>query len=96
MKRDRKYFSKKEEAGLVIDSHWLKEACDKYTEIIGEKCSKKVIEDLSNKIKSLLEREEGGTYRSFYDEPEYSITDPLDMLTFILKKILLAKAKNDI
>jgi hypothetical protein len=69
---------------------------DKYSEIIGENCSKKVIEDLTNKIKRQLEREEDGTYRSFYDDPEYSITDSLDMLTFILKKILLAKAKNDI
>ncbi|MEW6068786.1 MAG: toll/interleukin-1 receptor domain-containing protein [Nitrospirota bacterium] len=89
-----KALGKKEETRFLIDPHWLKKAFDKYSEIIGEKCSKKVIEDLSNKIRRLLEREEDGTYMSFYDEPKYSLTDPLDILTFIFKKILLAKARN--
>ena len=87
---------KKKEAMLVVDSHWLKEAFDKHSETIGEKCSKTVIEDLTYKIKRLLEREEDGTYSSFNDKPEYSITDPLEMLTFILKRVLLAKAKGDV
>ena len=44
----------------------------------------------------MLRKEEDGTYESFYYEPEYSITDPLDMLTIILKRILVAKAKSDV
>lgn len=91
-----KIFGKKEEARLVVDAHWLKKAFDKYSEIIGKKCLKKVIEDLVGKIKSMLEKEEDKTYTSFYNEPEYSIKDPSDMLTIILKRILLAKAKIDI
>lgn len=37
-----------------------------------------------------------GTYKSFYHESEHSYSDPLEMLTFILKRILLAKAKTEI
>lgn len=87
-----KLLGKKEEARLIIDSHWLKKAFKKYSEIIGEKCTNKVVEDLTKKIKSLLERYEDETYYSFYDEREHHITEPLEMLTFILKRVLLAKS----
>ena len=91
-----KIFGKKEEARFVADSYWLKEDFDKYSETIGKKCSEKVIEDLANKIKSLIKKEEDGTYTSFYDEPEYSMTEPLELLTFILKRVLLTKAESDV
>ena len=91
-----KILGEKEEERLVVDPYWLKEAFDKYSEIIGEKCSKRVIEDLANKIRGLLKREEDGTYKSFYEESEHPIDDPLEMLTFILKRILFAKAKSDV
>lgn len=87
---------KTEELKLVIDSHWLKEAFKKYSGTIGEKCSKGVIEDLTNKIRALLKNEGDGTYQSFYDEPAYSIDDPVEMFTFILKRVMLAKAENDV
>lgn len=88
--------NKKEKTRLLIDSYWLKESFKKYSDTIGEKCSKKVIDDLSNKVKALLKREEDKTYFSFYDEKDYTTDDPIDMLTFILKRILLSKAKKDI
>jgi len=91
-----KILGKKEEERLVIDPYWLKEAFDKYSEVIGEKCSERVIEDSANKIRGLLKREEDGTYKSFYEEVEHPINDPLEMLTFILRRILLAKAKTDV
>lgn len=87
---------KKKEFRLVVDSHWLKEAFGKYSESIGEKCSKELIEKIVTKIEPLLERKEDGTYTSFYDEPEYSIEDPLEMLTYILRRLLLSKAKADV
>lgn len=80
---------------LLIDSHFLKEGFEKYSEVIGRKCSEKVIEDLVTKIKKLLRGKDGGTYNSFYEELNY-LDEPLDVLTFILKRILIAKAKSDV
>ena len=91
-----KILGEKEEQRLVVDPYWLKEAFNKYSEIIGEKCSKRVIEDLANKIRDLLKREQDGTYESFYEESEYPTDDPLEVLTAILKRVLLAKAKTDV
>lgn len=88
--------NKKKEFRLVVDSHWLKDAFVKHSASIGEKCSKELIEKIVVKIKPLLERKEDGTYTSFYDEPEYSIRDPLEMLPYILKRVLLSKAKVDV
>jgi len=79
---------------LAIDFYILKEVFDKHSEDIGKKCSKKVIEDLIIKIKNIIKREEQGTYNSFHEELDY-LDKPLDMLTFILKRILNAKAKSD-
>jgi len=84
-----------EKIELLIDSHFLKEGFEKYSEDIGKKCSEKVIEDLLVKVKKLLKRKEEGTYNSFYEELDY-LDEPLDVLTFILKRILIAKAKSDI
>jgi len=80
---------------LLINSAFLKEGFEKYSEDIGRKCSEKVIEDLVIKIKKLLKRKKEGTYRSFYEELDY-LDEPLDILTFMLKRILTAKAKSDI
>ncbi len=86
---------KDKKIGLLIDSHFLKEGFENYSEDIGRKCSEKVIEDLVMKIKGLLKREDEGTYHSFYEELDY-LDEPFNVLTFILKRILIAKAKNDI
>ena len=92
-KKDLKEDEKKE---LLIDSYFLKEGFKMYSEDIGKKCSEKVIKDLADKIKKLLKRnKEEGTYNSFYEELDY-LDEPLDILTFILKRILNAKAKSDI
>jgi len=86
---------KDEKIELLVDSHFLKEVFEKYSGDIGKKCSEKAIKDLSERIKKLLTRKEEGTYRSFYEELDY-LDEPLDVLTFALKRILIAKAKNDI
>ena len=86
---------KSKKVKLSIDSHILKEGFGKYSEDIGRKCSAKVIEDLVIKIKKLLTRKEEGTYKSFYEELDY-LDEPLDVLTFALKSVLIAKAKSDI
>ena len=80
---------------LVVDSCILKEAFKENSKIIGKKCSEKVIINLVEKIKKLLKRKETGTYNSFYEEQDY-LDEPLDVLTFALKRILVAKAKSDI
>ena len=79
---------------LSVDPYFLKEGFKKYSEDIGKKCSDKVIIDLEEKIKKILTREEEGTYHSFYEELDY-LDEPLDILTFILKRILITKAKSD-
>jgi len=80
---------------LSVDPYFLKEGFEKYSENIGKKCSDKVIRDLEEKIKKIITREEEGTYHSFYEELDY-LDDSLYILTFILKRILIAKAKSDI
>jgi len=60
-----KFLGKKEEAKLVVDPYWLKKAFEKHSITIGEKCSNKVIDYLAKKVKSLLKREEDGTYRGW-------------------------------
>lgn len=91
-----KIFNKSEENQLVIDPYWLRESFEKYSEIIGEKCSSNVIDDLTQKIKSILKEEYDGTYHSFYEDTEYHTQVSLETLTFFLKKILLTKAKSDV
>lgn len=91
-----KLLGEKEDNRLLIDSHWLKEAFKTHSEVIGEKCTTNIVEELTKKVKSLLKNEEDETYCSFYDEREHHITKPLEMLTFILKRVLLAKAKSDV
>jgi hypothetical protein len=90
-----KILDKKEEVELVIDPYWLKEAFDKHSQIIGEKCSEDIIKDLTKKIRNLLKREEEGTYESFYEQAEYPVTDPLRVLTDILKRLLAFKALSN-
>jgi len=85
----------KHKVELLVDSHFLKEGFKKYSEEIGKKCSEKVIKDLEEKVKKILIRKEEGTYHSFYEELDY-LDEPLDILTFILKRILIAKAKSNI
>jgi hypothetical protein len=94
-KEKKKDLKEDEKVELLVDSHFLKEVFEKYSEDIGKKCSEKVIKDLVEKVKKLLKRKEEGTYRSFYEEFDY-LDEPLDMLTFVLKRILITKAKNDI
>jgi len=91
-----KILGEKEEKRLVVDPYWLNEAFSEYSEIIGVRCSRRVIEDLANKIKGLFKRVEDGTYKSFYEESEHPVDDPLEVLTSILKRVLLAKAKTNV
>jgi len=83
-----------EKITLVVDSYLLKEGFEKYSDDIGKKCSEKVIKDLEEKIKEIITNKEQGTYYSFYEELDYS-DNPLDILTFILKRILISKARSD-
>jgi hypothetical protein len=81
---------------LKIEYHYLKEGFEKYSEEIGKKCTDEVIKELKKKIKKIINnRKEQGTYQSFYENLEY-LDEPLDMYTFILKRILISKAQNDI
>ena len=83
-----------EKPELEIKYFYLKEGFKKYSDDIGKKCTEQVIKDLETKIKKIVTEKEQGTYFSFYEDLEY-INKPLDMFTYILKKILLSKAKND-
>jgi len=95
-KESEEIFGIKKEARLIIDPYWLEEAFEKYSKDIGEKCSITVIEDIVKKIKQLLTYKEKGTNRTFYEESKILMYQPLEILTFILKRILIAKANVDI
>jgi len=92
---EKKDLEEEKKVELLLDPHFLKEGFEKYSEDIGRKCSEKIIEDLVIKIKKLLKRKKEGTYKSLYEELNY-LDEPLDILTFIFKRILIAKAKSDI
>lgn len=53
-----KVLAKTEEKKLVLEEYWLKTAFEKHSASIGEKCTNKVINDLTSKIKQLLKRED--------------------------------------
>ncbi|MHA1343951.1 MAG: hypothetical protein ACTSQG_08185 [Promethearchaeota archaeon] len=91
-------FGNKVDYKFIIDQYWVEEAFKKhkYAELIGEKCTHSVIKVITGKIKSLLIKEVDGTYRSFYREKSYRTDEPLELLTYILKTILLIKANIDI
>lgn len=90
----KKDLEKDKKIKLAIDFYILKEVFEKYSEDIGKKCSEKVIEDLIIKIKKIIQSEKQGTYSSFHEKLKF-LDEPLDMLTFILKNILDAKAKSN-
>jgi len=83
---------------FIIDQYCLEEAFKKYkyAELVGKKCTYNVIKVIIERIKSLLKKEVDGTYRSFYREKSYRTDEPLELLTYILKTILLIKANIDI
>lgn len=188
-----KLLGQEKEFRLVVDDYWLKETFDKHAEVIGKKCTNKVIENLAAKTRYLLKKDKSkvffdeenktpyrltleehdsnylvklasvkersslylfedndedtiidefplprcdreefinkvfehfkdaetfkqivpdnlkrkihnlhrnlydeGTYKSFYEAPEHPISEPLELLTFILRGILVSKAKNDL
>lgn len=188
-----KLLDKEEKFRLVVDNYWLKETFDKHSEVIGKKCTNKVIEKLAAKIRILLKKDKSkvffdeenetpyrltleehdsnylvklvsvkerpslslfedneedtiidefplpkcdreefvnrafecfndvepfkrvapdnlkrkfhnlhrnlydrGTYKSFYEVPRHPMSEPLELLTFILRGILISKAKNNL
>jgi len=92
----KKLTEQKKEYKLLVSSYTLIDFFKKYSEEIGKKCSIKVINDLEKKIRNILTSKEDGTYQSFYEDPGYPLEEPLEVLTFICKKVLLSKSNNDI
>lgn len=91
-KKDEKLFGTKEEYSFKIDRYWVEKAFRKNTNIIVQKCSLNVVEDIVNKIECMLANREDGTYSSFYTDSRSN--EPIDVFTNTLKKILVDKAKN--
>ena len=86
---------KENSKNTVIESFWLKETFYTYSEAIGSKCSIKLIEDLTTKIKKMLTDEQYVIHHSFYNKDGFSGESASEILTFILKRVLLAKANHD-
>lgn len=93
-KNEKKQLDKNKDIKLRIDPYLLKALFKdkKYLNEIGEKCSEEVIKNLATKIKKIIQRVEEGTYKSFYDKSRI-LDEPLDILTYALKNILLSKSK---
>ncbi|MBL0225249.1 MAG: SIR2 family protein [Geobacteraceae bacterium] len=88
----------KENGKLVVESHWLEELFKKHSGDIGKWLSNEVVYSLADKLKIILGDEEKPyrSYQSLHEKPEYDLSDPLDILTDILKRILVAKASTNI
>ena len=87
-----------------IDIHWLIMGFinNKLTQSIGEKCSKKLIYDLANRLQKILEKEypERDADLSYIWMPSLSdypsfINETEEILTVILRDSILAKARVD-
>lgn len=90
-KKNEKIFGKKEEYSFKIDQYWIKKAFRINLNLIAQKCSLNVVEDIVNKIEYMLAKREDGTYRSFYTDSRSD--EPIDIFTNTLKIILVEKAK---
>lgn len=91
-KKDEKLFGKKEEYSFKVDRHWIEKTFRKNTNLIVQKCSLFVVDDLVIKIETMLANHEDGTYSSFYTNARSD--EPIDIFTNALKKILVEKAKE--
>lgn len=83
----RKYYKKTNEYKLVIDDYWLRKSAEKYSEIIGKKCSEKVVDQLSSKIKMLLKKDSGRASFDKIDSKSYAIILTQDAGTYTIKII---------
>ncbi|MBU0951951.1 MAG: hypothetical protein KKH91_03875 [Elusimicrobia bacterium] len=83
------------EFDTVIESYYLKESFidKKYAGKIGENCSVKLIENISENIKKFLKSDRDETYLSSYSKTEHYGNEPLELLAEILKQILISKSK---
>ncbi|MBW4054640.1 MAG: hypothetical protein HIU83_04430 [Proteobacteria bacterium] len=88
----------KENGKLFVEPHWLEESFNKHSSNIGKWLSNEVVYNICNNLKILLGDDEKPyrSYQSLHEEPEYHLTDPLDVLTDILKKVLIAKTNTNI
>ena len=65
----------------------------KDTEIFKQTVSDHLKRKIHNLHRNLYDE---GTYKSFYEAPEHPISEPLELLTFILRGVLISKAKNNV
>ncbi|WP_277057262.1 toll/interleukin-1 receptor domain-containing protein [Trichlorobacter lovleyi] len=88
----------KENGKLCVEPYWLEESFKKHASDVGKWLSNAVINSICNNLKIILgdDKKPYRAYHSFYEEPAYHLTDPLDVLIDILKKVLIAKASTNI
>ena len=83
---------------LVVNSFWLKEFFKKHLKDIAEKCSTENIACLFVKrIRKIASNEYEGTLESLYEyeDAEYLLEKPVELLSYALGKILLINAKKE-
>lgn len=86
-----------EKGKLLVEPHWLEESFKKHSSDIGKRLSNEVIYNICNNLKILLgdDNKPYRAYQSLHKESEYHLTDPLEILIDILKKVLVAKASTN-
>lgn len=82
-----KSYKRTNEYKLVMDDYWLRKSAEKYSEIIGKKCSEKVVDQLSSKIKMLLKKDRGGASFDKVDSKSYAIILTQDNGNYTIKII---------
>ncbi len=89
------------EPKTIVDTYWLQETFinKKLAEKVGEKCSENVIFDIADKLKNIFDKKYKGQYDfsyiwcgSMFNTSEV-VFGTKEILTLILRDILLAKAK---
>jgi len=93
--KERMWISESDKYDLVVDSHWLREAFKKQPETIGQKCSRKVSDDLALKIKKLLRKDRSPIYLDL-DHERSHIIELAEEDDFYLIKFGIVKERSEI
>lgn len=88
------WISVRDRYDLVVDSYWLKTALEKHSETIGQKCSRKVIDDLSSKIKKLSGKDKSPIYLDL-DHERSHIVELSEEGNFYLVKVGIVAERSE-
>jgi len=101
-----RFFKKeKEEAQLLIDYYWLQESFQTNSQKIAEKCSNKPVFIIANRLIEIFKKQYNepdrfndysfSWFKSLHHGPDLSLTQPEEILSLILRDLIINKAGID-